>query len=86
MLFWPTAVVFDKHERKVYSLYATTGSSTLEEAKEYIKGLKNDNDRYSVLCAYVDTGKIDDVVYLENNIDALGYVRYQNDEEKEHHV
>ena len=74
-LFWPSAIVKDS-SGKVSTRFSYEGYFTLEEAKKYINWLKAD-DSMQVLCAYVDRGCKNSVIYFENNVDFVGKVHYE---------
>ena len=76
-MFWPNAIVTDSNKNNPSSLFTTTGSNTVDEAKECIKKWKN-NENLLVLCAYIQD---DDkkTVYMENNIDFVGNIRYSEE-------
>lgn len=80
-MFSPNAIVTDNINIIPYSLFTYDSLATLEAAKNQIELWKK--DKYiKVLCAYIqDDNK--NIVYLENNVDAFGYVNYKNEEQKE---
>ena len=80
-MYWANAVVLNINTNKVQSLFTYEGCMSLEEAKGIISNWKQ-NESIKVLCGYVKDDTTDQVVYLENNVNALGQVTYE--EEKSH--
>ena len=80
-MYWANAVVLNINTSKVQSLFTYEGCMSLEEAKGIISNWKQ-NESIQVLCGYVKDDTTDQVVYLENNVNALGQVTYE--EEKSH--
>lgn len=80
-MYWANAVVLNINTNKVQSLFTYEGCMSLEEAKGIISSWKQ-NESIQVLCGYVKDDTTDQVVYLENNVNALGQVTYE--EEKSH--
>ena len=79
-MFWANAIVTDSNKNKPSSLFTTSGSSTIDEAKECIKKWK-ENESILVLCAYIqDDDKNTD--YMENNVDFVGNIRYSEEPKK----
>lgn len=81
-LYWPTAIIRELNMGgKVSTYYTSDGYYKEEDAKKVIDFWK-DNKNYEVLCAYIEQhGERNSkkIVYLENNIDALGYVSYRSE-------
>ena len=73
-MFWPTSIVYNNDLKKTYSLFTYDGCSSVEAAKEVIKSWR-ENEKLLVLCAYV-TDNNNNVLYLENNVNAFGDVTY----------
>lgn len=73
-MFWPTSIVYNNDLKKTYSLFTYEGCSSVEVAKEVIKSWR-ENEKLLVLCAYV-TDDNNNVLYLENNVNAFGDVTY----------
>lgn len=80
-MYWANAVILNTSSNKVQSLFTYEGCTSLEEAKGIINSWKQ-NDSIQVLCGYVKEDTTDQIVYLENNVNALGQVSYE--EEKNH--
>ena len=76
-MFWPNAIVTDKASNKPYSLFTYEGCFSLEEATKVIDFWKQKED-LKVLCAYVQEETTRSIVYLENNVNSLGQVHYEN--------
>ena len=81
-MYWANAIILNIDTNKVQSLFTYEGCMSVEEAKEIIGNWKQ-NGNIQVLCGYIKEDTTDQVVYLENNINALGQVSYEN-EEKSH--
>ena len=81
-VFWPMAIVTDFHSKKSYSLNTYEGTFSIDEAKKVINTWKSD-DKILVLCAYITDSNINEVIYLENNVDAFGNIRYKNEQSDE---
>ena len=74
-MYWPTAIITDDNSLNPRSIYKRQGTFTIAASKAIIEDWKS-NNYIHVLCAYV-TDDVDNVVYMENNIDVLGNVRYE---------
>ena len=54
---------YEEYEKKVIDLFLTTGSPEIEKKKEFLEGLKQNNDPlirglYNDTCAYYDSDKL----------------------------
>lgn len=79
--FYPTILLRDKGSNgDVVAMHTYDGLENLCDAKEYIHIIKRDFDTNEVILAYIKNGE--NVVYIENNIDAFGHIHYE-DESKE---
>lgn len=76
-MYWANAVILNTNSNKVQSIFTYEGSFSIEEAKNVIKAWKQ-SDNIKVLCAYIKDDA-EQVVYLENNVNALGHVEYEED-------
>ena len=80
-MFWANAVVLNEKSNKVYSLSTYEGSDSLGDAKSVIDEWKKIDSR-KVLCAYVTGDTSQEILYLENNIDSFGNIRYTDNNDK----
>ena len=69
----------DKDTNQIYSIHTNESSSSMEDAKTLIDSLKNDVS--DVLCAYITSDDQETIIYLENNVDAVGQVHYKKTED-----
>ena len=77
-MYWANAVVLNPKSNQVQSLFTYEGCMSIEEAKTIINDWKK-NPNIQVLCGYVKEDITDQVVYLENNVNALGQVSYKEE-------
>ena len=80
-MFWPNAIVREENSKKTYSLFTYGGEFTVEEAKMTIDKWKS-IDNIKVLCGYIQDSDTNSIVYLENNVDSFGNVKYENNVKK----
>ena len=66
------------NSNKVQTLFTYEGCLSIEEAKTIINNWKQ-NENIKVLCGYIKDNITDQVVYLENNVNALGQVSYKEE-------
>ncbi len=75
-MYWPTAVAYNTVTKQPQSLFTYEGYISIDEAKGVIDKWKQAQN-IKILCAYVKDNDLDQIVYLENNINALGQIEYK---------
>lgn len=83
-MYWANAVILNTNSNQVQTLFTYEGNFSVEDAENVIKMWKQ-NDNIKVLCAYIkdDAGQ---VIYLENNVNALGIIEYKEDLTEENEI
>lgn len=83
-MYWANAIILNTNTNQVETIFTYKGDFSIEDAENVIKMWKQ-NDNIKVLCAYIkdDTGQ---VIYLENNVNALGIIEYKEDLTEENEI
>lgn len=77
-MFWANAIILNRNTNQLQSLFTYEGSITPEEAKTIIEKWK-ENENIQVVCAYIKDDNTDQVIYLENNVNVIGQISYENE-------
>lgn len=81
-MYWANAIIYNQNTKQAHSLFTYEGVFSIDEAKETISTWKSD-ESIQVLCAYIKDETTDQIVYLENNVNAMGEVTYESKIEEE---
>ena len=84
-MYWANAVILNTNSNQVQSLFTYEGCVSLEEAKSIINNWKQ-NENIQVLCGYIKDETTDQIVYLENNVNALGQISYEEEKKQTHKI